>query len=80
MWRVPLVLQVRDQQAALSREGLQQQVEATITSIQRVSTTPSRIEVRAQISYRDQTLNNQGEVVDETPWQPSRDLHPWPRC
>ncbi len=65
--RPPLVLQVRDQQAALSREGLQQQVEATITSIQRVSTTPSRIEVRAQISYRDQTLNNQGEVVDETP-------------
>ena len=49
------------------RDGLVQKVEASITSIQTVSSTPSRIEVRAQLTYRDQTLNDQGEVVAETP-------------
>jgi hypothetical protein len=58
--RPVLVGRVRDQQAALSRDGLVQKV-------QTVSSTPSRIEVRAQLTYRDQTLNEQGEVVDETP-------------
>ena len=62
-----LVDRVRDQQAALLRDGLVQKVQASITSIQTVSTTPSRIEVRAQLTYRDQTLNDQDEVVDETP-------------
>jgi hypothetical protein len=62
-----LVGRVRDQQAALLRDGLVQKVQASITSIQTVSTTPSRIEVRAQLTYRDQTLNDQDEVVDETP-------------
>jgi type VI protein secretion system component VasF len=65
--RPVLVGRVRDQQAALSRDGLVQKVQASITSIQTVSSTPSRIEVRAQLTYRDQTLNEQGEVVDETP-------------
>ena len=65
--RPVLVGRVRDQQAALLRDGLVQNVQASITSIQTVSTTPSRIEVRAQLTYRDQTLNDQGEVVDETP-------------
>jgi len=65
--RPVLVGLVRDQQAALLRDGLVQKVQASITSIQTVSTTPSRIEVRAQLTYRDQTLNDQGEVLDETP-------------
>ena len=65
--RPVLVGRVRDQQAALSRDGLVQKVQASITSIQTVSSTPSRIEVRAQLTYRDQTMNDQGEVVDETP-------------
>ena len=65
--RPVLVGRVRDQQAALLRDGLVQKVQASITSIQTVSSTPSRIEVRAQLTYRDQTLNDQGEVVDETP-------------
>ncbi|MCP4451373.1 MAG: DUF4101 domain-containing protein, partial [Planctomycetes bacterium] len=65
--RPVLVGRVRDQQAALLRDGLVQNVQASITSIQTVSTTPSRIEVRAQLTYRDQTLNDQGEVVAETP-------------
>ena len=65
--RPVLVDRVRDQQAALLRDGLVQKVQASITSIQTVSSTPSRIEVRAQLTYRDQTLNDQGEVVDETP-------------
>lgn len=65
--RPVLVGRVRDQQAALSRDGLVQKVQASITSIQTVSSTPSRIEVRAQLTYRDQTLNEQGEVVAETP-------------
>jgi hypothetical protein len=65
--RPVLVSSVREQQANLLREGLVQKVQASITSIQTVSTTPFRIEVRAQLTYRDQTLNNQGEVVDETP-------------
>ena len=56
-----------DQQAALLRGGLRQQVQASITSIQMVSSTPSRIELRAQIAYRDQTLNNRGDVIAETP-------------
>ena len=65
--RPVLVGRVRDQQAALLRDGLVQKVQASITSIQTVSSTPSRIEVRAQLTYRDQTLNDQGDVVDETP-------------
>jgi hypothetical protein len=65
--RPVLVSSVREQQANLLREGLVQKVQASITSIQTVSTTPFRIEVRAQLTYRDQTLNAQGEVVDETP-------------
>ncbi|WP_237699271.1 ARC6/PARC6 family protein [Synechococcus sp. CC9311] len=65
--RPVLVDRVSDQQAALLRDGLVQKVQASITSIQTVSSTPSRIEVRAQLTYRDQTLNDQGEVVDETP-------------
>jgi hypothetical protein len=65
--RPVLVDRVRDQQAALLRDGLVQKVQASITSIQTVSSTPSRIEVRAQLTYRDQTLNDQGEVVAETP-------------
>ena len=65
--RPVLVGRVRDQQADLLRDGLVQKVEASITSIQTVSSTPSRIEVRAQLTYRDQTLNDQGEVVAETP-------------
>jgi hypothetical protein len=65
--RPVLVSSVREQQANLLREGLVQKVQASITSIQTVSTTPFRIEVRAQLTYRDQTLNDQGEVVDETP-------------
>ncbi len=65
--RPVLVGRVRDQQAALSRDGLVQKVQASITSIQTVSSTPSRIEVRAQLTYRDQTMNDQGDVVDETP-------------
>ncbi|QNI75819.1 ARC6/PARC6 family protein [Synechococcus sp. MVIR-18-1] len=65
--RPVLVGRVRDQQAALLRDGLVQKVQASITSIQTVSSTPSRIEVRAQLTYRDQTMNDQGEVVDETP-------------
>jgi hypothetical protein len=65
--RPVLVSSVREQQATLLREGLVQKVQASITSIQTVSTTPFRIEVRAQLTYRDQTLNAQGEVVDETP-------------
>lgn len=65
--RPVLVGRVRDQQADLLRDGLVQKVQASITSIQTVSSTPSRIEVRAQLTYRDQTLNDQGEVVDETP-------------
>jgi hypothetical protein len=62
-----LVDRVRQQQEALLRDGLVQKVQASITSIQMVSTTPSRIEVRAQLTYHDQTLNDQSEVVDETP-------------
>ena len=65
--RPVLVRQVLDQQAALLRGGLRQQVQASITSIQMVSSTPSRIELRAQIAYRDQTLNNRGDVIAETP-------------
>ncbi|MDB4485886.1 ARC6/PARC6 family protein [Synechococcus sp. AH-707-B22] len=65
--RPVLVDRVRDQQAALLRDGLVQKVQASITSIQTVSSTPSRIEVRAQLTYRDQTMNDQGAVVDQTP-------------
>ena len=65
--RPVLVGRVRDQQEALLRDGLVQKVQASITSIQTVSSTPSRIELRAQLTYRDQTINDQGEVVAETP-------------
>ena len=65
--RPVLVGRVRDQQEALSGDGLVQKVQASITSIQTLSATPSRIEVRAQLTYDDQTLNDQGEVVAETP-------------
>ena len=54
--RPVLVGRVRDQQAALLRDGLVQKVQASITSIQTVSSTPSRIEVRAPVSYTHLTL------------------------
>ena len=65
--RPVLVRRVKDQQAALVGAGRTQEVQASITSIQLVSRTPSRIEIKAQIAYRDQTLNGRGEVVEETP-------------
>ena len=65
--RNPLVEDVRRKRAADAADGLIQTIDASVTSVDVVSRTASRIELRAQVAYSDRTLNKAGTVVDRTP-------------
>ena len=64
--RPGLISLVRQQRAADQAGGLKQAIEASITSVQLVSETPQRIELLAEVDYRDQTTNTAGRVVAKT--------------
>ena len=64
--RDPLVEDVRRKRAADAADGLTQTIDASVTSVDVVSRTASRIELRAQVAYSDRTQNNAGTVVDRT--------------
>ena len=64
--RNPLVEDVRRKRAADAADGLTQTIDASVTSVDVVSRTASRIELRAQVAYSDRTLNKAGTVVDKT--------------
>ena len=65
--RNPLVEDVRRKSAADAADGLTQTIDASVTSVDVVSRTASRIELRAQVAYSDRTVNRAGTVVDRTP-------------
>ena len=64
--RPGLVNQVRIQRTADQSAGVTQEVEASVNFMRVISRTPQRIELRADIDYRDETLNAGGAVVNST--------------
>ena len=64
--RVGLINQVRRQRSIDQSKGLTQNVEASIDFMRVISRTPQRIELRADVDYRDETVNAAGVVVDRT--------------
>ena len=64
--REGLINQVRQQRSADQSAGLTQKVEASIDFIRVISRTSNRIELSADVDYRDQTLNAAGTVVNST--------------
>ena len=67
--RAGLITQVKRQRAADQAAGVTQNVEATIAFMRVVSRSPKRIELRADVEYRDETLNAAGAVVKRTKQQ-----------
>ena len=67
--RAGLITQVKRQRAADQAAGVTQKVEATIAFMRVVSRSPKRIELRADVEYRDATLNAAGAVVKRTKQQ-----------
>lgn len=65
--RDPLVDGVRRNRAADAADGVTQTIDASVTSVEVVSRTASRIELRAQVAYSDKTLNKAGTVLERTP-------------
>ena len=61
-----LVQQVEAERRADAARNERQDVEATISSMEVVSRAPRRIELRAQVAYRDQRLDAAGKVIDRT--------------
>lgn len=64
--RPGLISQVRQERAADQAGGVKKTIEASITSVQLVSETPQRIELLAEVDYRDQTATPAGRVVATT--------------
>ena len=64
--RVGLINQVRRQRSVDQSKGLTQNVEASIDFMRVISRTSQRIELRADVDYRDETVNAAGAVVDRT--------------
>lgn len=64
--RSGLLDQVQSERNRDADAGTTQKVKATITSIDVVSSTPTRIELRAKVAYSDERLNAAGQVVDRT--------------
>ncbi len=67
--RAGLITQVNRQRAADQAAGVTQKVEANIDFMRVVSRKPRRIELRADVEYRDETLNAAGAVVKRTKQQ-----------
>ena len=57
---------MRRQRSIDQSKGLTQNVEASIDFMRVISRTPQRIELRADVDYRDETVNAAGAVVDRT--------------
>ncbi len=64
--RKPLVKRVLDERAKDLAKGQLQKVQANILSFKVVSRKPTRIELNAKLSYRDQRLDSSGDVLVET--------------
>ena len=64
--RDPLVQRVAQERAIDAAQGETQRIEASISSLEVINRTPQRIELKALVAYRDQKLNADGKVVDET--------------
>ena len=64
--RSGLLDQVQNERTRDAAAGTTQKVEASITSMDVVSSTPTRIELRAQVAYRDERLNGAGKVIERT--------------
>ncbi|EAU74429.1 IMS domain-containing protein [Synechococcus sp. RS9916] len=64
--RSGLLDQVENERTRDAAAGTTQKVEASITSMAVVSSTPARIELRAQVAYRDERLNEAGKVIERT--------------
>ena len=64
--REGLITQVSRQRSEDETEGVTQNVEASIDFMRVISRTEQRIELRADVDYRDETLNADGEVVERT--------------
>jgi hypothetical protein len=62
-----LIQQLEAERQADAAEGSRQTVEATITSVEVVSRSPKRIELRTRVAYRDQRLDAAGKVIERTP-------------
>jgi hypothetical protein len=62
-----LIQQLQTERQADAAAGARQTVEATITSVEVVSRTPQRIELRARVAYSDQRLDAAGKVIERTP-------------
>ena len=65
--RERLVQRVLNQRAADAAAGVNQKIDATVTSVDVVSRAPNRIAVKAQVAYSDQTVKSSGEVLTKTP-------------
>lgn len=64
--RSGLLDQVRSERSRDAAAGTTQNVQASITSIDVVSSSPARIELKAQVAYRDERLNAAGKVIERT--------------
>jgi hypothetical protein len=62
-----LIQQLEAERQADAATGARQTVKATITSVEVVSRSPQRIELRARVAYSDQRLDADGKVIDRTP-------------
>ena len=62
-----LIQQLKAERQADAAAGARQTVKATITSVEVVSRTPQRIELRARVAYSDQRLDAAGKVIERTP-------------
>lgn len=61
-----LVSQVQQERSVDAAAGERQTVEASITSLELVSRTPQRIELRARVAYSDQRVDAAGKVIERT--------------
>ncbi|QNI44543.1 cell division protein ZipN [Synechococcus sp. WH 8101] len=62
-----LIQQLKAERQADAAAGARQTVKATITSVEVVSRSPQRIELRARVAYSDQRLDADGKVIERTP-------------
>ena len=62
-----LVTSVKDQRGRDATANQSQRIKASINSLEIISRTPLRIEVRAVVDYSDQRLASNGRVLEATP-------------
>ena len=64
--RQPLVKRVEQERAADQAAGRSKSIDASITTIEVVDRKPQRIELLAQVAYRDRLKSGDGTVIEET--------------